>query len=212
MPKVTLFLIVISFIFSGCSSNTEQKKSATTKEATKQVSLNFDQESFQFSMTTYAAEDKSYKITGMTFTDFTVNSPENALNGTSIEVKLASLNSTADLNNGKGGMWPESMAPIRDNNVINGFIKKLTENETATAKIVGVSESDVDLEVNLNGVTKVLIMPYSITEGVLTASASADVLDFNAAEAFKNLEQLCAGYHYGKTWSDVDLSFSVKVQ
>ena len=225
MRKITLLMLVLSFIFAGCSSNTEQKQDKAAKEATQgagadkssaesadQKDYTFDEESFKYAFTVYAAEDKSYKINGVTFTEYAVNSPDKKLNGTSIEVKLASFNTIADLNNGKGGEWPASMGPIRDNNVINGFFKKLAQNETASAKVIGVDASNVEVEVTLNDVTKVLKMPYTITDGVLTATASTDVVEYNAADAFKNLVALCTGYHYGKSWSDVDLTFSVKVQ
>lgn len=213
--------MVFAVIFAGCSAPSEQKmESADVEEnaageemmAADGASYGFDEGSFAFGFTAYAAQDKSYAITGITFEEFTVDSPENKLEGTSIEVKLASVNSSADKNNGKGGEWSDIMIPARDENIVSGFVNNLAQKETATAKVVGIDRSKIDLEVTLNDVTKVVEMPYTVTDGVLTAKGSTDVVEYNGSEAFEKFAALCTAFHYGKSWSDIELMFSVKVQ
>ena len=218
MGKKTFLMMVFAVIFAGCSGPSEQKmesadvEESTAGEETVGTSYNFDEGSFTFGFTGYAAQDKSYAVTGITFEEFTVSSPENKLDGTSIEVKLASVNSSADKNNGKGGEWSDIMIPARDENIVNGFINNLAQKETATAKVVGVDDSKIDLEVTLNDVTKVVEMPYTVTDGVLTAKGSTDVAEYNGNEAFKKFAMLCTAFHYGKSWSDIELTFSMNVQ
>ena len=231
MRKLSLLMMVVAFIFAGCSGASEQKaepeqkveseQKAGSEQETEEASgeeaeskaYSFDKDSFAFSFTAYGAKDKSYSIAGITFKDFTVNSPDNKLTGTTLEVKLGSVDSSADKNNGKGGDWPDMILPTRDENIVKGFVDNLAKKETATAKVVGVDDAKVDLEVTLNGVTKVVEMPYTITDGVLTAKGSTDVLDYNASKAFEEFANLCtAAWHYGKSWSDIELTFSVNVE
>lgn len=219
MRKLSFLMMVFAVIFAGCSGasepkvESEQKSEAVTSENASAVDYAFDKDSFAFSFTAYGAKDKSYAITGITFKDFTVNSPENKLDGTSLEVKLGSVDSFADKNNGKGGEWSDIIIPTRDENIVKGFVDNLAEKETATAKVVGVDEAKIDLEVTLNGVTKVIEMPYTVTDGVLTAKGATDVAKYNASEAFEKLANICsAAFHYGKSWSDIELTFSVNVQ
>ena len=220
MRKMRLLMMVFAVIFAGCSGPSEQKVESEQKaeevaasENTGNTAYNFDKDSFAFSFTAYAAKDKSYVITGITFKEFTVDSPDNKLEGTTLEVKLGSVDSFADKNNGKGGEWSDIIIPTRDENIVKGFVENLAEKETATAKVVGVDEAKIDLEVTLNGVTKVIEMPYTVTDGVLSAKGTTDVLEYSASDAFEKFANICsAAWHYGKSWPDIELTFSVNVQ
>ncbi|UZJ41302.1 hypothetical protein OO006_13315 [Prosthecochloris sp. SCSIO W1101] len=216
---MSFLMIVLAVIFTGCSGaseqkvESEQKSEAVTGENVSSVDYAFDKDSFAFSFTAYGAKDKSYVITGITFKDYTVDSPDNKLEGTTLEVKLGSVDSSFDKNNGKGGDWSDIILPTRDENIVKGFVDNLAEKETATAKVVGVDDTKIDLEVTLNGVTKVVEMPYTVTDGVLTAKGSTDVVEYNASDAFEEFANICsAAFHYGKSWSDIELIFSVNVQ
>lgn len=209
---MTLMMMVIAVIFAGCSDASEQKVETATGEEAGNAAYNFDEESFTFGFTGYGAKDKSYVITGITFKEFTVDSPDNKLDGTSIEVKLGSVDSSVDKNNGQGGEWSDIMISARDENIATGFIDNLVQKETATAKVVGVDASKIDLEVTLNGVTKIVEMPYTVTDGVLTAKGSTDVVEYNGSEAFEKFASVCSAFHYGKSWSDIEFTFSVNVQ
>lgn len=219
MQKLSFLMMVLAVIFAGCSGTSEQKveseqkSEVVTGENVSTVDYAFDKGSFAFSFTAYGAKDKSYVITGITFKDFTVDSPDNKLEGTTLEVKLGSVDSFADKNNGKGGDWSDIILPTRDENIVKGFVDNLAEKETATAKVVSVDDSKIDLEVTLNGVTKVVEMPYTVTDGVLTAKGNTDVVEYNASDAFEKFANICsAAFHYGKSWSDIELIFSVNVQ
>lgn len=225
MIKNSLLIVALVFLIASCTSKSDKKETTektTTPppveqnkeiEETDFTNFKFDKSTFKFGFTGYGAKEKTYAVSGITFDEFTVNSSDAKLKGTSIAIKLASINSSADLNNGLGGEWPESIVTARNMNILNGFVFQLAEKETVSAKVIAVDASKLDLEVALNGVTKTVAMTYKVNNGVLSAEGKIDVLDFNASEAFNNFSRMfSAAFHQGKSWSDVTLTFTVKIQ
>ena len=226
MHKISFILAISVFLLAACSGGSkkeqksteipepkiEDKKVTSGSQSSELAQFAFDETSFKFSFTGFGAKDKSYRVTGITFNEFSVNSPANKLKGTTLNVKLASIDTKADMNNGLGSNWPDAMAPVRNNNIIMAFINNLNEKETAKAKVIEIHDSILDLEVTLNGVTKIVEMKYLVENGMLTAQGTTDVADYNAGEAFKKLAALCSvAFHHGKSWSDIELTFSVNV-
>ena len=65
----------------------------------------------------------------------------------------------------------------------------------------------------MNAVTKDVAMPYTIEDGVLKAKGTLEIMDFNAEKAWQQFNNICStSWHQGKTWTDIDIYFSVPVQ
>ena len=103
MRKLSFLMVVLAVIFAGYLGasqqkvESEQKFEAVTGENASTVDYAFDKDSFAFGFTAYGAKDKACVITGITFKDFTVDSPDNKLEGTTLEVKLGSVDKKTSL-------------------------------------------------------------------------------------------------------------------
>jgi polyisoprenoid-binding protein YceI len=69
----------------------------------------------------------------------------------------------------------------------------------------------VTVEVTMNGVTKTVPMKYSFSNGMFNANGVIDILDFSANKALSSINKACFELHKGKTWSDVSIGFSTKI-
>ncbi len=70
----------------------------------------------------------------------------------------------------------------------------------------------VSVEVEMNGVKKVVPMKYSFSNDVFEAKGSIDVLDFSASKALSSINQSCFDLHKGKTWSEAGIGFKTKIE
>ncbi len=223
MKNSILVLVSISLFAISCKSDKktdkEVNKTETVKtEAVKETksdtkSINFNKESFNFSVTGYGAKDKSYIVSAITFKKFDVTSKGNLL-GTKVSIDPLSVDTSKDLNNGLGDNWPAAFAAVRNGNIINGFFNNLKTKGNVTTEIIAVGTKNLNLKVTMNGVSKVVKLDYSInTDGLLTAKGKLDIVDFNANDAFKKFAELCTvAFHQGKSWSEISLEFSVKTK
>jgi len=63
----------------------------------------------------------------------------------------------------------------------------------------------------MNGVTKTVPLKYSFSNGIFDANGVIDILDFSASKALSSINKACFALHKGKTWSDVSIGFSTKI-
>jgi hypothetical protein len=152
--------------------------------------------------TFYGAKDKSYVVTKNTFKSIKITGDK--LEGATAEIDLMSLDTSADLNNGKA-VWPTAMGIVRDMNTKNGLFKKMTKGEgKAIAKITKVEEKSLDVEITMNGKTETIKMETQKDGDTTVATGKLDIVNF-APDAFANFAKLCAGFHKGFSHSEIDL-------
>ena len=106
----------------------------------------------------------------------------------------------------------------RDVKLLEQFFKKMSGPDIK-AKILSLKRDKdarktgiVTIAVTMNGVSKEVPMRYSFSEGVLSAHGVIDLVDFNATPALQSINKACFALHQGKTWSDVNIGFSMKIQ
>ncbi|MCF6339470.1 MAG: hypothetical protein L3J10_01800 [Sulfurimonas sp.] len=73
-------------------------------------------------------------------------------------------------------------------------------------------EGDIVLEVNMNGIKKNVNMKYYTKKDILYSTGKLNLLEFNASEALYSLNKACFNQHLGKTWSDINIYFSIKTK
>lgn len=180
--------------------------SMLTLGATNMVAGNCSDVKVDF--TFYGAEDKSYIVVKNTFKEINATFTNDKLEGATAEIDLMSIDTSADMNNGKA-TWPDAMATVRDNNTKNAFFGKFAKDkEKAQAKIVKVDGDSIEVEITMNGVTEKITMKTKTEGDTTTASGKLDVAKF-APEAWKTFANVCKGFHKGKSWSEIDLNFHV---
>ncbi|WP_420554120.1 hypothetical protein [Neptuniibacter marinus] len=128
---------------------------AVLTSVTAQASCDYtpNKDEFAFSFTAYGAKDKSYAVTNNTFTKYELSSESGKLLNAAIDIDATSLDTSSDLNNGQGGLWPESMASVRNNNVVTGLFNNFVNPGKVMAKIGALDASVVGLDVTMNGET-----------------------------------------------------------
>lgn len=123
--------------------------------------------------------------------------------GSTVTIEVASVDS-----NNKG----------RDEKLLNDFFKQMAGPDIKAKIISLVKDKDArktgvaTVSVSMNGVTRNVPMKYSFSNGKLSAEGVIDLLDFNASKALKAINTACYDLHEGKTWSDVNIGFSMAIK
>jgi len=133
--------------------------------------------------------------------------------GTSLDKMLKSSRITLDV------LSSDSANPERDAN-LSKFFFSLFSSPKAEGRVSSVKGGDsgtFDLALNLNGRKRKIPMTYELTaQGDFTATGHFDMLDFGLNKAYDSIHAACIERHKGddgvsKTWSDVDLKITAKV-
>ncbi len=105
----------------------------------------------------------------------------------------------------------------RDVKLLNEFFKKMAGPDIK-AKIISLKRDKdarktglVTISVTMNGVTREVPMRYTFNSRVLSANGVIDLVDFDATSALQSINKACYALHQGKTWSDVNIGFSMKI-
>lgn len=163
----------------------------------------------KYDFTFYGAEDKSYVVTKNTFKTATSNFPSEKLLNATLSIDAMSIDTSADMSNLKA-QWPAAMAIVRDNNIKNSFFKLFEKDAgKVDVKIVKVDTNSMDLEFNMNGVTKVIPFNYKVDGDTIKANGKLDILAFGVDKAWNQLSNIARAFHHGKSWSEIDVNFEV---
>jgi len=111
----------------------------------------------------------------------------------------------------------DSKNPGRDQKLLDAFFKKMAGPDIK-ARIVSLKRDKdarktglATVSVTMNGVTREVPMPYTFNNGTLSAKGVIDLTDFSATPALKSINKACYDLHQGKTWSDVNIGFTMKI-
>jgi len=104
----------------------------------------------------------------------------------------------------------ESKNPARNENIITTLFS------LATSKIIEGSISSVDtknkeltLELIMNEVKNNVTMKYTIEDGKINAKGTIDILNYKMEEPYMKFAQKCASFHNNKSYSDVNIEFTL---
>jgi len=109
----------------------------------------------------------------------------------------------------------------RDETLYKSFFKQMNIQEIK-AKIIDIKADPkvknaprtgiVAVEIDMNGVNRVVPMKYSFSDGIFSANGFIDILDFSAKKALTSISRACHDLHKGKTWPDVSIGFTTKIE
>ncbi|QKJ22174.1 YceI family protein [Poseidonibacter lekithochrous] len=104
----------------------------------------------------------------------------------------------------------DSKNPFRDKNITSTLFS------LATSKTIMGSISNVDtaknmltLDVTMNEVTKQVPMKYEMVNGSIVAKGTIEILDYGMKNSFMAFAKKCAGFHQNKSFSDVNIEFTL---
>lgn len=124
------------------------------------------------------------------------------LSGTGADITVASVDSS-----NKG----------RDEKLLNSFFKQMAGPDIK-AKIIKLDSGDTTtsgtatVSITMNGVTRNVPMKYGFNDGKLRAEGVIDLIDFKAQNALTSINTACYDLHQGKTWSDVNIGFTMDIK
>ncbi len=107
----------------------------------------------------------------------------------------------------------DTKLPMRDKNVAIIFSKS----PAIKAEIVGVKGDDTkgvfDMKITMGGMSKNINFDYTVdaAKGIM-AKGKLDILTFGMGETFGAFAKKCAGFHAGKTWSEVEMEFTLPIK
>lgn len=100
----------------------------------------------------------------------------------------------------------------RDANIANFFFKTFAPKTPIKGTVKEVTENKINLEIEMNGMKRVVPLSYTLDKNTLTAKGYLDVLDFKLQGALDSLNKVCGGLHEGKTWTDVQLEIKAQLR
>lgn len=103
----------------------------------------------------------------------------------------------------------------RDLNLKESFFK-LMKTTSINGKISAYDKNVAQVEINMNGIKKIISFKTNTTETKVTATGSIDLLDFAMQNSLKKINEVCYELHKGKdgvskTWSTVDLNITAEI-
>lgn len=101
----------------------------------------------------------------------------------------------------------------RDAKLVQFFFNQM-DGQMLEARIVDLDETQkiVLVDVLMNGKGLGVPMAYSYENGVFAAKGVLDLGDFKALDALTSINRACYDLHQGKTWQDVDIAFSLRIE
>lgn len=104
----------------------------------------------------------------------------------------------------------DSKNPFRDKNITSTLFA-LDTSKTILASVVSVDEvkKELLLAITMNEVTKQILAKYEVKDSKIMAKGSIDILDFNLENSFLAFAKKCASFHENKSFSDVDVEFTL---
>lgn len=104
----------------------------------------------------------------------------------------------------------ESKNPARNTSIISTLFS-LASSKTIAGTISKVDEKEktLILDVTMNEVTKPVSMTYEIIDGNIIAKGTLEILDYNMKDSFLAFAKKCATFHENKSYSDVDIEFTI---
>ena len=97
----------------------------------------------------------------------------------------------------------------RDAKIVKFFFGKMVKDKI-TGSLKKANDSEVVLNLNMNGIQREVPMTVKLTEDTLIANGIMDVFDFDLQESLGGINKACEKLHLGKTWNDVQLELKIK--
>ncbi len=100
--------------------------------------------------------------------------------------------------------------PGRDATLISSFFK-VQNVDTIEAKVLSAKDSKAQVEITMNGVSKIIPMSYTGQEGKIVGKGVIDLSDFTMLKSLQSINTTCFKLHDGKTWQDVEIGFEIPI-
>lgn len=99
----------------------------------------------------------------------------------------------------------------RDAKLVSSFFE-VQGVKQISAKVVGIHKNIADVAVTMNDITKTVPMKIEFEDDEVELEGVIDLGDFAMLPSLKSINKACYALHKGKTWQDVELTFTIKTE
>ncbi len=187
------FILLFSFTMISCKSDTKNK-SNDVKEKTYTI----EPLTTKIGWTAYKTTSKTPvkgEFTKINVTPKSASTAKEALNNMEFSIPVSSLFSNND---------------ARDIKLKQLFFGVMDATELLSGTIHLTSESEGNVDLKMNGITKSFPINYTISGQMVTMTGKLNLGNWNAQKAIESLNAACSELHKGedgisKTWSEVQI-------
>ena len=112
--------------------------------------------------------------------------------------------STFEVSGAKGSV--DSKNPARDIKIAKFFFGMFKGGPVIKGTVTKVTQDKIHTQLSFNGITKEILLSYTIKKGMLKATGSLDfVKQFDAKKSHTELGKACAAKHEGATGTDAGI-------
>ena len=109
-----------------------------------------------------------------------------------------------------------SSNPDRDKKILEHFFGTMVETSTLNGKVLGVTESDCSVLINMNGVADTCVFNLSKNDTAVSLVGVIELANWNALQSVNALNTVCFDLHKGadgvsKLWPDVKLEITAGI-
>ncbi|MGA1932729.1 YceI family protein [Arcobacter sp. YIC-464] len=99
---------------------------------------------------------------------------------------------------------------FRDKNITSTLFSLASAKKIeASISKVNIKDRVLNLKLTMNETTKDVPMRFEILNDLIYAKGSIDILDYNMKNSFLAFAKKCASFHENKSYSDVEIEFSL---
>ena len=109
-----------------------------------------------------------------------------------------------------------SSNPDRDKKILEHFFGTMVETSTLNGKVIGMTDSDCSVLINMNGVADTCVFNLSKNDTAVSLVGVIELANWNALQSANALNTVCFDLHKGadgvsKLWPDVKLEISAGI-
>ena len=200
LQQISLFTLLTSMLACSGPQSTE-----TTEAPEAKCSYTFNEGSVNVKWTAFKTTEK-IGVSG-TFDTISVTG-------------IQSANSAIELFSNAGFSIPVSSVnsnnPDRDKKILASFFGSMLETTTLSGKVVGITDNDCSVVINMNGVSDTCIFNLTHSDSAISLVSSIELGNWNALASADSLNQICFDLHKGadgvsKLWPDVKLEITAGI-
>ena len=187
-------------LFTACTESKQKETAITPVVVEKPDCLySFNESATKVFWVAYKTEDK-LKVVGQ-FKELTTDRADQQFS--TLEELVKGINFSINTASSASG------DEIRDLSLKEYFFKLFTENFTIDGSLTEMTEESIITTINMFGVTKIMVLTYSVNDAVLKMKGTLSLKEFGAIEAYNSIHNKCFDLHKGVTWDEVDVIIEV---
>lgn len=206
LQYVGVFMIAVGFIACSGNHNTANEEAEAGNELSQENCVyTYTEGSLNVKWTAFKTTEK-VGVSG-SFDTISVNGIQTSNSATEMfanadfSIPVSSINSSN---------------PDRDKKILEHFFGTMVETSTLNGKVLGMTDSDCSVLINMNGVADTCVFNLSKNDTAVSLVGVIELANWNALQSANALNTVCFDLHKGadgvsKLWPDVKLEITAGI-